>query len=116
VDNKLDELLGDYFDCGVAEGREGRTHDTIDGQAQKALHAIKAHVTGLLNKEREACAALLSMSSQQIRLMAGEMSSHEMQVTQAALAGVKRKITAQDLRTAKAVLSGVKSKIDQRKN
>jgi fructose-specific phosphotransferase system component IIB len=48
--------------------------------------------------------------------MAGEMSSHEMQVTQAALAGVKRKITAQDLRTAKAVLSGVKSKIDQRKN
>lgn len=54
--DELDDLLGEYFDCGVAEGREGRNHDTEDGRAQKALSAIRDRVKALIAEEREACA------------------------------------------------------------
>lgn len=92
MDNKLDELLGDYFSAGYAEGKEGRNHDTIEGTAQKALHAIHERVKELVAAEREACAKVAGMSQSEILLMAGEMSAQEMRSVKAVLSGVKVKI------------------------
>ena len=47
---KLDELLGEYWDTAYAEGREGRAHDTPEGRAQRALHAIHAHVASMVRE------------------------------------------------------------------
>ena len=55
----LEDLLGRYFDAGVAEGREGRTHDTADGLAQRTLCEIRAEVRRMVAVEREACAKLV---------------------------------------------------------
>jgi hypothetical protein len=41
---RLLEAIGEYFDLGVAEGREGRTHDTRDGAAQRKLRDIEGLV------------------------------------------------------------------------
>lgn len=38
--NNLKGLIGEYFDLGVTEGREGRDHDTADGDAGKAWVSI----------------------------------------------------------------------------
>lgn len=38
----LMQLIGEYFDLGVAEGRESRDHDTKDGAAQRKLSEIRA--------------------------------------------------------------------------
>jgi hypothetical protein len=37
----LDELLFDYGNTAYQEGVEGRSHDTIDGKAEKTFQAIK---------------------------------------------------------------------------
>ena len=55
----LDELLDAYFDCGVLEGREGRSHDTENGAAQNALCAIREHVRKIVMDERDACADVI---------------------------------------------------------
>lgn len=41
---KLAELLHQYFELGVAEGREGRNHDTEAGDAQRVLSEIQAEI------------------------------------------------------------------------
>lgn len=41
---KLAELLHQYFELGVAEGREGRNHDTEAGDAQRVLSEIEAEI------------------------------------------------------------------------
>lgn len=38
------EAAGDYFDCGVNEGRERREVDTPDGTAQKTLGKLRAAI------------------------------------------------------------------------
>jgi hypothetical protein len=38
------EAAGDYFDCGVNEGRERREVDTPDGIAQKTLGKLRAAI------------------------------------------------------------------------
>ena len=38
--NDLPELLDHYFSLGVAEGKEGRDHDTPDGEAQATRDLI----------------------------------------------------------------------------
>jgi hypothetical protein len=37
----LFDLIGDYFDIGVTEGKEGRSHDTVDGAAQRKWREIQ---------------------------------------------------------------------------
>lgn len=39
---KIETLLDEYFALGVAEGREGRTHDTPDGDAQRVRSALSS--------------------------------------------------------------------------
>lgn len=46
------ELAGDYFDCGVLEGRERREVDTPDGAAQKALLALRAAIEQYAAEQR----------------------------------------------------------------
>jgi uncharacterized membrane protein YccC len=41
VDQELTELLGRYWDLAYAEGRDGRTHDTTDGAAQRTLSDLR---------------------------------------------------------------------------
>jgi ferritin-like protein len=50
----LRELIVDYFSLGVAEGREGRAHDTIDGAAQMNLHVIEEKIAALERRLEEA--------------------------------------------------------------
>lgn len=83
---ELDSLLGRYFDAGVAEGREGREHDTADGLAQSTLSEIHSCIKESVSSEREACVALLMLKSADILLMAGEMTAQEMRTTKAVLA------------------------------
>ncbi len=45
--NKLADLLHKYFELGVAEGREGRNHDTEGGDAQRVLSEIEAEIAAL---------------------------------------------------------------------
>lgn len=44
---KIVELLHEYFDLGVAEGREGRSHDTEASDAQRVLSEIEAEIAAL---------------------------------------------------------------------
>ena len=44
---KLAELLHQYFELGVAEGREGRNHDTEACDAQRVLSEIEAEIAAL---------------------------------------------------------------------
>lgn len=44
---KIVELLHEYFELGVAEGREGRNHDTEAGDAQRVLSEIEAEIATL---------------------------------------------------------------------
>lgn len=44
---KIAELLHQYFELGVAEGREGRNHDTEAGDAQRVLSEIEAEIAAL---------------------------------------------------------------------
>ncbi len=46
-DQKISELLHQYFELGVAEGREGRNHDTEAGDAQRVLSEIEAEIAAL---------------------------------------------------------------------
>jgi len=43
--SELQELLDHYFSLGVAEGREGRDHDTSDGEAQATRDLIDQKIT-----------------------------------------------------------------------
>lgn len=45
---KLAELLHQYFELGVAEGRAGRKHDTEAGDAQRVLSEIEAEIAAVL--------------------------------------------------------------------
>jgi hypothetical protein len=40
LSEKIEALLDEYFNLGVAEGREGRNHDTLNGDAQRVRYAI----------------------------------------------------------------------------
>lgn len=42
--DELDALLSHYFELGVAEGAQGRSHDTEAGEAQATLDLIRLHV------------------------------------------------------------------------
>jgi hypothetical protein len=42
-----EELLNEYFALGVAEGREGRDHDTPDGDAQRVRSQLSALLAAL---------------------------------------------------------------------
>lgn len=39
---QLEQLLDTYWQCAFDEGREGRTHDTVDGKAQRTLSALRS--------------------------------------------------------------------------
>lgn len=52
---KLAELLHQYFELGVAEGREGRKHDTEAGDAQRVLSEIEAEIAALSAAEPQCC-------------------------------------------------------------
>lgn len=52
--NDLQELLDHYFSLGVAEGKEGREHDTKDGEAQATRDLIDQKI---LRLRRELLAA-----------------------------------------------------------
>lgn len=52
--NDLPELLDHYFSLGVAEGKEGRDHDTPDGEAQATRDLIDQKIQRL---QRELLAA-----------------------------------------------------------
>lgn len=54
--DELETLLDIYWNAAYAEGKEGRTTDTPDGLAQRALTDIRAHVASLVAAERAACA------------------------------------------------------------
>ena len=45
--NDLQELLDHYFSLGVAEGKEGRDHDTKDGEAQATRDLIECQILRL---------------------------------------------------------------------
>ena len=45
--NELAELLDHYFSLGVAEGKEGRDHDTPDGEAQATRDLIDQKIMRL---------------------------------------------------------------------
>lgn len=52
------ELIDVYWDAAFAEGKEGRTHDTKDGTAQKTRAALEQRI-----KELELDAAMLAKIS-----------------------------------------------------
>ena len=54
----LADALAAYWDAAYAEGRDGRTHDTEDGAAQRALNSVHDAVRDLLAAERERCAVI----------------------------------------------------------
>lgn len=51
--DKISGLLASYFELGVAEGREGRNHDTEAGDAQRVLSEIQAEFSILDGFRRE---------------------------------------------------------------
>ena len=52
--NDLPELLDHYFSLGVAEGNEGRDHDTNDGDAQATRDLIDQKIQRLQRELEEA--------------------------------------------------------------
>lgn len=92
MDRQLEELLGTYFDAGVKEGGEVRTHDTEDSLAQKTLSAIRNRVADLIQVERQRCGLILTMNADELRLMAGEIAPGEMRTMQAILTALRNRI------------------------
>jgi gamma-glutamyl:cysteine ligase YbdK (ATP-grasp superfamily) len=45
--NEFEGMLSEYWDAAYAEGAEGRTHDSEDGRAQRALSALREHYDAL---------------------------------------------------------------------
>ena len=41
----ISELIDAYWDCAYLEGKEGRTYDTINGDAQRIRSQIDAHLS-----------------------------------------------------------------------
>lgn len=95
---KLDELLGTYFDAGHSEGAGSRTHDTVNGLAQRTLSGIREHVRLMVAAETEACAKMLEMKNDELRLLAGEINPDEMLTVQAVMANravvIRRRVPA----------------------
>ena len=79
------ELLGAYFDAAHAEGRERRTHDTVDGAAQRALNDLQEFLKTRISDEVEACAKLMELKRADLLLLGGEMSAQEIRTVQAVL-------------------------------
>ena len=50
AEESLDELLGKYWDLAYAEGKEGREHDTPEGDASKALYEIKFAIAEVIEQ------------------------------------------------------------------
>lgn len=80
------ELLGAYYDAAYAEGREGRSHDTVDGAAQRALNNLQEFLKSQVAAETEACAKLMELKRADLLLLGGEMTAQEIRTVQAVLA------------------------------
>lgn len=61
----LEESLGRYWDAAYAEGREGRAHDTENGEAQQALNDIMAAVAEMIDAAHAADVDILAEYSRQ---------------------------------------------------
>lgn len=53
----LNLYLSDYWDAAYAEGKSGRTTDTVDGAAQRTLDAIKKEVRRMVGAARDSATA-----------------------------------------------------------
>lgn len=45
----LEKLIGEYWTLAYNEGKEGRDHDTENGDAQRVLHEIHECISALAN-------------------------------------------------------------------
>lgn len=87
----LDMALGAYWEAAVAEGAEGRDHDTPDGDAQRALKAVHSAVAAMVTAERETARGL-NLELDLRRLLEGEPTICEFEIVDE----IRRRLTPND--------------------
>lgn len=84
----LDLALGAYWDAAVAEGADGRDHDTPDGDAQRALEAVHSAVAAIVTAGRDSARGL-NLELDLRRLLDGEPTICEFEIVEE----IRRRLT-----------------------
>lgn len=96
ISDKLTELLHRYFELGVAEGREGRNHDTEGGDAQRMLSEIEYEIA-VHRLTKATTTDIKTIASQVAYVSLSSVNAHSSRAVEIASAHVERALVASAL-------------------
>lgn len=91
--NRLSELLHQYFELGVVEGREGRNHDTEAGDAQRVLSEIEYEIA-VHRLTKATPTDIKTLASQVAYISLSSINAHSSRSVEIATAHVERALVA----------------------
>lgn len=97
MENAQDELFLSVLSAALKSVSSEGVVDPEEG-ARRLLLIMKSHTQCALEADRVASANLLNLSSQELRLLGGEMTSQEVRTVKAVLENRARLITSSDRR------------------
>lgn len=96
ISERLTELLHQYFELGVAEGREGRNHDTKAGDAQRVLSEIEYEIV-VYRLKKATPSDIKTLASNVAYVALSSVNAHSSRAVEIASAHVERVLVASGL-------------------